>query len=75
MSGIFGRKYDVSPVDKDFVALSFYLAGAAEMASVVLAQKEDPEVKEVGRVLGQLSTRFGRDGLPRTTVLMTPPPD
>jgi hypothetical protein len=70
MNGIFGKKRSVDELlaDPDFLSLAYHLAGAAEMASVVLAQKEESEVQEIGRVLGAISSQFfDRSGLRRAT--------
>lgn len=78
MSGIFTKKHGASSVEEllassDFVALGYHLAGAAEMASAVLGKKEDPEVVEISRVLGAISSQFlERSGLRRATAASTP---
>jgi len=54
---LFGRKPDAL-TSPEFIALAWHLAGACEVASVVLDKKEDLEVQEVGRVLGALSLNF-----------------
>ena len=48
--------------DPYFPMLASRLAGAAEMASVVLTSKDDPQVQEVGRTLGVLAAWFFEDG-------------
>lgn len=74
MSRIFKGKRSVEELlaDPDFLALAYHLAGASEMASVVLGKKEDAEVQEVGRVLGAISSRFfERSGLQQSGSTMT----
>ena len=71
MTSIFGKpKVEDLLSDPRFLALAHHLAGASLMASVVLGKKEDPEVQEIGRVLGALASQFD---LSRSTIRIETP--